>query len=114
MTASKAEFEARLRQIGAELGATVILEALVRVAADQIRINAQLIDVITDQHLWANSYDGTLEDAIGLQRTVAQAIAEEIRSWPKRARQIFTQVHYGGMPPEEGACPRDRGNRRCD
>jgi DNA-directed RNA polymerase specialized sigma24 family protein len=34
---------------------------------------------------------------------LARAIAEEIRSWPQRARQIFTQVHYGGMPPEEVA-----------
>jgi DNA-directed RNA polymerase specialized sigma24 family protein len=34
---------------------------------------------------------------------LARAIVEEIRSWPQRARQIFTQVHYGGMQIEEVA-----------
>jgi TolB-like protein len=65
--------------IASDLGVEGVVEGSVFRDGDRVRITVQLIHGPTDQHLWANSYDGTLEDAIGLQRTVAQAIAEEIR-----------------------------------
>jgi tetratricopeptide (TPR) repeat protein len=64
--------------IAAGLGVEGVVEGSVFRDGDRVRITVQLIHGPTDQHLWANSYDGTLEDAIGLQRTVAQAIAKEI------------------------------------
>ena len=66
--------------IAADLGVEGVVEGSVFRDGDRVRITVQLIHGPTDQHLWANSYDGTLEDAIGLQRTVAQAIAEEIQA----------------------------------
>jgi len=63
-----------------ELGVEGVVEGSVFRDGDRVRITVQLIHGPTDQHLWANSYEGTLEDAIDLQRTVAQAIAKEIRA----------------------------------
>jgi TolB-like protein len=67
-------------EIARDLGVEGVVEGSVFRDGNRVRITVQLIHGPTDQHLWANSYDGTLEDAIGLQRTVAQAIAQEIRS----------------------------------
>ncbi len=66
--------------IAADLGVEGVIEGSVFRDGNRVRITVQLIHGPTDQHLWANSYDGTLEDAIGLQRTIAQAIAKEIRT----------------------------------
>ena len=66
--------------IAAGLGVEGVVEGSVFRDGDRVRITVQLIHGPSDQHLWANSYDGTLEDAIGLQRTVAQEIAKEIRA----------------------------------
>ncbi len=63
-----------------ELGVEGVVEGSVFRDGDRVRITVQLIHGPTDQHLWANSYEGTLEDAIALQRTVAQAIAKEIQA----------------------------------
>ncbi len=66
--------------IAQELGVEGVVEGSVFRDGDRVRITVQLIHGPTDRHLWANSYDGTLEDAIGLQRGVAQEIAREIRA----------------------------------
>lgn len=66
--------------IAQELGVEGVIEGSVFRAGDRVRITVQLIHGPTDRHLWANSYDGTLEDAIGLQRTVAKEIAQEIQA----------------------------------
>jgi len=66
--------------IAAELGVEGVVEGSVFRDGDRVRITVQLIHGPTDQHLWANSYEGTLEDAIGLQRTVAREIAKEIQA----------------------------------
>ena len=66
-----------LRQIGAELGADIILEGGVQIAGERIRINAQLIDTHTDEHMWAETYDRGLSpvNIFDVQREIAQAIA---------------------------------------
>ncbi|MFT5139373.1 MAG: TolB-like protein [Lysobacterales bacterium] len=66
-----------LREIGAELGADVILEGGVQVAGEQIRINAQLIDTRTDEHLWAETYNRSLTAAniFDVQQEIARAIS---------------------------------------
>ena len=64
--------------IASDLGVEAVVEGSVFRSGDRVRITVQLIHGPTDTHLWANSYEGTLEDAITLQREVAQAIAAEI------------------------------------
>ncbi len=67
-----------LTAIARELNAGTILEGSVVLASGRVRINAQLIDGGTDEHLWAKSYEGDLRDVVGLQGTVALAVADEI------------------------------------
>jgi len=67
-----------LPEIGQELGVDVIVEGSVAQADGRVRITAQLIDAMTDAHLWAQSYDRPLHDILTLQAEVATAIAQEI------------------------------------
>lgn len=71
-----------IREIGEELGADVILEGSVQIAANQMRINAQLIDTSTDEHLWAETYDRDLSpvDIFDIQSEIARAIAKEMHA----------------------------------
>ena len=66
-----------IREIGAELGADVILEGGVQTAGERIRINAQLIDARSDEHLWAETFDRELTPSsiFDVQTEIAQAIA---------------------------------------
>ena len=66
--------QVKVRQVAEELGVRYVLEGSVRRVGDQVRINAQLIDATTGGHLWAERYDGTLEDIFGLQDRVTQKI----------------------------------------
>jgi len=69
-----------IREIGAELGVKSILEGSVRVQGNRIRIVAQLIDVATDGHLWADTFDRDMKDILGVQAEVAQSIAVALNS----------------------------------
>ncbi len=69
-----------LREIGAALEATTLLEGSVRRAGDRVRIVAQLIDAETDQHLWAETYDRQLTDIFAIQTDVALRIAAALRA----------------------------------
>lgn len=64
-----------VKEIGKELGVTLILEGSVQRHGDQVRITAQLINAITDEHIWADSYDRPMLDIFSIQREVALAIA---------------------------------------
>lgn len=64
----------KVSQVAEELGVRYVLEGSVRRAGDQVRINAQLIDATTGGHLWAERYDGTLDDVFGLQDRVTSKI----------------------------------------
>jgi len=68
-----------LQEIGRELNVEAVVEGSVRRHADRVRITAQLIEVATDRHLWAKSYERDLKDVLALQGEVARAIAQEIR-----------------------------------
>jgi TolB-like protein len=67
-----------IRQIAKELGVTAILEGSVRKEGNNIRINAQLIDANTDQHLWADRYDRDASEVFAIQSEVAQRIANQL------------------------------------
>ena len=70
-----------LRQIGDELGVAAILESSVQRAGDVVRINVQLIDAKTDQHLWAEIYDRevTAENLFAMQTEMTTSIAEALQ-----------------------------------
>jgi serine/threonine protein kinase/tetratricopeptide (TPR) repeat protein len=69
-----------LRDIARELGVENILEGSVRREGNRVLVNVQLIDARNDRHLWAERYDRTLADSIGLQGEVAAEIAAALRA----------------------------------
>jgi len=64
-----------VKQVGRELGVRYILEGSVRKAGPRVRITGQLIDALTGTHLWADRFDGSLEDIFELQDKVAVSVA---------------------------------------
>jgi TolB-like protein/class 3 adenylate cyclase/Flp pilus assembly protein TadD len=64
-----------VKQIGRELGVRYVLEGSVRKGGNRVRITAQLIDAETGTHLWADRFDGPLEDVFDLQDKVAISVA---------------------------------------
>jgi TolB-like protein/Tfp pilus assembly protein PilF len=68
-----------LREIGKTLGVANILEGSVRRDGSRVVVNVQLIDALHDRHVWANRYDRTLADSLGLQGELAAEIADALR-----------------------------------
>jgi TolB-like protein/class 3 adenylate cyclase len=64
-----------VKQVGRELGVRYVLEGSVRKAGGRVRITAQLIDAQSGTHLWADRFDGSLEDIFDLQDKVASSVA---------------------------------------
>jgi len=69
-----------LREIAKTLGVANILEGSVRREGDRVVVNVQLIDARNDRHIWANRYDRTLVDSLGLQGELASEIADALRA----------------------------------
>jgi TolB-like protein/DNA-binding winged helix-turn-helix (wHTH) protein/Tfp pilus assembly protein PilF len=68
-----------LPQIARELNVDAVIEGSIMRSGGHVRITAQLIEAAADRHLWAQSYDGDVRDALALQSRVARAIADEIQ-----------------------------------
>jgi TolB-like protein/Tfp pilus assembly protein PilF len=68
-----------LPQIARELNVDAVIEGSVIRADDRVRIAAQLIYAITDQHLWAESYDRDFRDILSLQSQIARQVADQVR-----------------------------------
>ncbi len=79
-----------LTQVGRELGVKYVLEGSVQKAANQVRINAQLIDAETGGHLWAERYDGTITDIFSLQDQVTKKIVTALAANLSAAQQALT------------------------
>jgi TolB-like protein/DNA-binding winged helix-turn-helix (wHTH) protein/Tfp pilus assembly protein PilF len=71
---------ANLREIAKQLGVANILEGSVQKVADQVRVNVQLINVQSDSHLWAETYDRKLTDIFGVESEIAKRIAESLQA----------------------------------
>jgi TolB-like protein len=69
-----------LREIGAALGVAHILEGSVRRAGNRVKVTVQLIDTRDDRHIWAESFDRTISDALTLQGELATEIAAALRA----------------------------------
>jgi serine/threonine protein kinase/cytochrome c-type biogenesis protein CcmH/NrfG len=69
-----------LREIAKQLGVANILEGSVQKAADQVRINVQLVNAQTDSHLWADTFDRKLTDIFAVESEVAKTVAEQLQA----------------------------------
>ena len=69
-----------LREIAQQLGVANILEGSVQKAGAAVHVNVQLIKAVTDDHLWAESYDRTLENIFGVEGEIAQTVAEALKA----------------------------------
>ena len=69
-----------LREIGQELGVAHVLEGSVRRAGGKVRVTAQLIEMRTNTHLWAETYDRDLADVFAIQSDIAQQIATALEA----------------------------------
>jgi TolB-like protein len=63
-----------IKQAGRELGVRYVLEGSVRKSGSRVRITGQLIEAATDRHLWADKFDGALEDVFDLQDQVTSSV----------------------------------------
>jgi adenylate cyclase len=67
-----------IRQIGRELGVRFLLEGSVQRGGDRLRINVQLVDTATGDHIWAERYDRQIQDIFDLQDDITRRIVEEL------------------------------------
>ena len=86
---------ADIKQVGRELGVRYVLEGSVRKAGSRVRITGQLIEAATGGHLWADKFDGALEDVFGLQDQITTSVVGVIaptlqQAEIERARQKST------------------------
>jgi adenylate cyclase len=68
----------KVRQVAEELGVRYVLEGSVRRSGEQVRVNAQLIDATTGGHVWADRYDGGVEDIFSLQDSFVREIVKAL------------------------------------
>jgi TolB-like protein/Flp pilus assembly protein TadD len=82
-----------LREIGEALGVAYVLEGSVRRESNRVRINAQLIDARTDQHVWNDSYDREITDLFELQSELARRITFALRANLSPQEKASLRVH---------------------
>jgi adenylate cyclase len=93
-----------IREIGRVLGVRYVLEGSVRKIGNRVRLTAQLIDSLHGGHLWADRFDGHLDDVFELQDRITQEIVaalevqltlgEQARVWRKRSGSPLAYEHY--------------------
>ena len=67
-----------LKEIAQQLGVSNVIEGSVRRSGNHIRVSVQLIDALTDRHIWVQDYDRTMADSLALQGELAMKIAAEV------------------------------------
>jgi TolB-like protein/tetratricopeptide (TPR) repeat protein len=67
-----------ISEIADELGVGTIVEGSVQVVGDRLRVSVQLIDAASDEHLWADRYDRTIDDAFAIQSDIAQRVVAAV------------------------------------
>src|SRR6185436_16957884 len=93
-----------IREIGRTLGVRYVLEGSVRKAANRVRLAAQLIDSLNGSHVWADRFEGDLDNVFELQDRITQDIVaalevsltfgEEVRVWRKRSGSPLVYEHF--------------------
>jgi TolB-like protein/Tfp pilus assembly protein PilF len=87
-----------LRETAKQLGVAHILEGSVQRASDQVRVNVQLLNALTDAHLWAETYDRNLTDIFAVESEIAKAVADTLR-----AKLSGSEQHAIASRPTENA-----------
>lgn len=82
-------------QIGTELGVSALLEGSVRRAGNRLRITAQLIEVRSDRHLWARTFDRELDDVFAVQSEIAKQVADALGL----GQQLAVEARLESRPP---------------
>src|SRR5262249_7447983 len=85
-----------VKQVGRELGVRYVLEGSVRKAGSRVRITGQLVDATTGGHIWADRFDGALEDVFELQDRVTASVVGAIEPRLQRA-----EIERVGRKPTE-------------
>ena len=108
-----------LPEIAKQLGVAHILEGSVQKAADQVRVNVQLINALTETHLWADTYDRKLTDIFAVESEIATTIADMLQArlldeWPDKVPDLSGRTpapagHGGPVPDREGEWARGGG-----
>jgi Predicted integral membrane protein len=105
-----------LKEIAQQLGVSNVVEGSVRRSGNHVRVSVQLIDALSDRHIWAQNYDRTLADSLALQGELATQIAAEVgatlspqkrRGWKLRQRKTRPPM----MPTCAGALLRASGQQ---
>ena len=105
-----------MQQIGHELGVAIVLEGSVQRAGDRVRINVQLIDAATDDHLWVESYDRqlTVENLFAIQSEISREIVgalqlvltdeenERLRAMPTTSFEAYGEFVLGRQEMDKG------------
>ena len=81
-----------VRQIGRELGVRYVLEGSVRKSGDRLRITGQLVDTTTGTHIWADRYEGALEDVFDLQDRITSSVVAVIEPKVRQAEIARVQA----------------------
>ena len=67
-------------QIAKQLGVTHVLEGSVQKSNDQVRVNVQLINAVTDAHLWAETFDRKLTDIFAVESEMRKSVVENLNA----------------------------------
>jgi TolB-like protein/class 3 adenylate cyclase len=86
----------KVQQVAEDLGVRYVLEGSIRKAGDQVRINAQLIDATTGHHLWAERYDGVMDNIFNLQDKITSKIVSALALKLTAAEQEHTKSKETG------------------
>jgi len=81
-----------IKQVGRELGVRYVLEGSVRKSGDRVRISGQLIEAAVGTHIWADRFEGGLEDVFGLQDQVATSVVGLIA--PRLEQAEYERTRY--------------------
>ena len=87
-----------LPDIARELNVEGVIEGTVLHSGNRVRITVQLVRAATDQHLWAETYDGDVQDVIALQDAIARAVATEVQVKLGAAQQLRTRASNPVVP----------------
>jgi TolB-like protein/class 3 adenylate cyclase/Tfp pilus assembly protein PilF len=82
-----------LREIAKQLGVANVLEGSVQKAADQVRVNVQLINALNDVHLWGDVYDRKLTDIFAVESDIAKTIADTLQAKLTGAEKQLIAAH---------------------
>jgi adenylate cyclase len=81
-----------LPQIAKQLGVMHVLEGSVQKSNDQVRVNVQLINALTDAHLWAETFDRKLTDIFAVESEIAKSVAENLKArLNRRAEEVLAE-----------------------